>query len=93
MKYIYEIVKFDEHVPARILMQDKPGWRCNTKPHWDKEIEFVYMIDGEMNVLINGSKRTINNGDFFFCNSKDIHANNVASGINILLFSYHTVIF
>lgn len=45
VKYIYEIVKFDDKVPARILMQDKPGWRCNTKPHWHKEMEFVYMID------------------------------------------------
>lgn len=77
MKYIYEIVKFDEHVPARILMQDKPGWRCNTKPHWHKEIEFVYMIDGEMHTVTNGKKHTIKSGELFFCNSRDIHVTSV----------------
>lgn len=83
MNYNYEIVKYNKNIPGRLLMQDKPGWRCNTTPHWHDEIEIVYMIDGEMDVLINGSKRTINNGDFFFCNSKDIHATNVASGTKI----------
>lgn len=77
MKYIYEIVKFDDKIPARILMQDKPGWRCNTRPHWHKEMEFVYMIDGEMNTVTNGKKTTIRNGEVFFCNSKDIHVTSV----------------
>lgn len=83
MKYKYEIVKFDENIPARILMQDKPGWRCNTKPHWHKEIEFVYMIDGEMNTVTNGKKQTIKNGELFFCNSKDIHVTSVPNSQEI----------
>ena len=58
-------------------MQDKPGWRCNTRPHWHKEMEFVYMIDGEMNTVTNGKKTTIRNGEVFFCNSKDIHVTSV----------------
>ena len=77
MKYIYEIVKFDKDIPARILMQAKPGWRCNTKPHWHKEIEFVYMIDGEMHTVTNGKQQVIRNGELFFCNSKDIHVTSV----------------
>ena len=77
MKYIYEIVKFDEDIPARILMQAKPGWRCNTKPHWHKELEFVYMIDGEMHTMTNGKKQVITNGELYFCNSKDIHVTSV----------------
>ena len=83
MKYKYEIVKFDDNIPARILMQDKPGWRCNTKPHWHKEIEFVYMLDGEMNTVTNGKKQTIKNGELFFCNSKDIHVTSVPSSQEI----------
>lgn len=77
MKYIYEIVKFDDNVPARLLVQDKPGWRCNTKPHWHKEIEFVYMVDGEMNTVTNGHQQTIRSGELFLCNSKDIHVTSV----------------
>lgn len=77
MKYVYEIVKYDPNVPARILMQDKPGWRCNTSPHWHKELEFIYMIDGEMNTVTNGRKQTIKSGELFFCNSRDIHVTSV----------------
>lgn len=83
MKYKYEIVKLDEHIPARILMQDKPGWRCNTTLHWHKEIEFVYMIDGEMNTVTNGKKQTIRNGELFLCNSKDIHITSVPNSQTI----------
>ena len=83
MNYNYEIVKYNKNIPGRLLMQDKPGWRCNTTPHWHDEIEIVYMIDGEMNALINGTRRRITNGEFFFCNSKDIHSTNVESGTKI----------
>ena len=83
MKYIYEIVKFDDKILARILMQDKRGWRCNTKPHWHKEMEFVYMIDGEMNTVTNGKRNTIKSGELFFCNSKDIHVTSVPNSQEI----------
>lgn len=77
MKYIYEIVKCDDNIPARILMQEKPGWRCNTRPHWHKELEFVYMIDGEMHTLTSGKRQVIRNGELFFCNSKEMHVTSV----------------
>lgn len=77
MNYNFEIVKFDKNIPGRILMQDKPGWRCNTKPHWHKELEFIYMIDGELTGIISGNKKTIRNGEILFCNSKDIHVTSV----------------
>ena len=61
MNYNYEIVKYNKNIPGRLLMQDKPGWRCNTTPHWHDEIEIVYMIDGEMNALIEGGWSIENN--------------------------------
>lgn len=83
MKYNYEIVKYNKNIPGRLLMQDKPGWRCNTTPHWHDEIEIVYMIDGEMDTMVNGKQKTITNGEFFFCNSKDIHITTVKNGTRI----------
>ena len=73
MKYHYEVVKYDENLPAKVLMQHKPGYRCNTFLHWHKELEFVYMIDGELNAKIGGKEVRINSGDFYFCNSEEIH--------------------
>lgn len=73
MNYSYEFVKYDKNIPGRILMQDKPGWRCNTMPHWHPELEFVYMIDGTLKVTQNGQSQTIHSGEFYFCNTKTIH--------------------
>ena len=73
MTYIYEVVKYDGSLPGKVLMQDKPGWRCNTFLHWHKELEFVYMIDGVLDAKISGEKIQIKSGDFYFCNSEEIH--------------------
>ncbi|MDE6620993.1 MAG: AraC family transcriptional regulator [Lachnospiraceae bacterium] len=74
MNYYYEWVKYDKNIPGRILMQDKPGWRCNTTPHWHPELEFVYMLEGSLQVCIDGTVQTIQSGDFYFCNAKVIHS-------------------
>lgn len=73
MKYCYEVVKYDKNVPGRVLMQHKPGKRCDTNLHWHKELEFVYMIDGELDAKISGKNIKIKSGDFYFCNSEEIH--------------------
>lgn len=74
MNYLYEHVKYDKNIPGKILMQDKPGWRCNTMPHWHTELEFVYMIDGSLSVTRNGTTQVIHSGEFYFCNTKTIHS-------------------
>ena len=73
MTYIYEVVKYDGNLPGKVLMQDKPGWRCNTFLHWHKELEFVYMIDGVLDAKISGENIQIKSGEFYFCNSEEIH--------------------
>jgi len=77
MKYSFESVKYEKNLPAKILMQDKPGYRCNTKQHWHKELEIVYMIHGTMHVKIGRKEQTINDGEFYFVNSEDIHVTSV----------------
>ena len=77
MNYSYEVVKYEKNIPAMILMQDKPGWRCRTDLHWHQEIEMIYMVDGHLDATINGRKISIDNGDLFFCNSEEIHVTDV----------------
>lgn len=74
MNYLYEFVKYDKNIPGKILMQDKPGWRCSTMPHWHSELEFVYMLSGSLKVTRNGKMQLIHPGEFYFCNSKTIHS-------------------
>ncbi len=76
IKYFFEVVKYDDNLPGKVLMQHKPGKRCDTTLHWHKELEFVYMINGTLNVKINGNSFQINDGEFYFCNSEEIHITN-----------------
>ncbi len=76
MKYFFEVVKYDDNLPGKVLMQHKPGKRCDTNLHWHKELEFVYMINGTLEVRINGNSFQINDNEFYFCNSEEIHITN-----------------
>ncbi len=82
MNYFFEVVKYDKNIPGKILMQDKPGWRCNTTLHWHSEPEFVYMIEGSINVTMNGKEHLIQSGEFFFCNSGIIHSTSVPDNLS-----------
>ncbi|WP_167959068.1 AraC family transcriptional regulator [Anaerosporobacter faecicola] len=93
MGYIYEKVTYNENLPAKILMQDKPGRRCNTSLHWHKEIELVYMIKGCLHIRTNGLESTIEDGEFYICNSEEIHityVDNMSANYTylVLLLSY-----
>ncbi len=77
MKYLYEKVNYEKNIPAKILMQDKPGWRCRTELHWHKELEMIYMIKGHLDVTVNGKKRSLDDDGLLFCNSEDIHTTNI----------------
>lgn len=77
MEYIYETFTYNQNIPAKILMQDKPGRRCNTALHWHKEIEIVYMIHGCLHIKINGCESKISDGEFYLCNSEEVHITHV----------------
>lgn len=74
MNYYYELVKYDNNIPGKILMQEKPGWRCNTMLHWHPELEFVYVLEGSLKVTRNGMEQTVQSGEFYFCDSGIIHS-------------------
>ncbi|MBQ5399378.1 MAG: AraC family transcriptional regulator [Ruminococcus sp.] len=73
MKYSFETIRYEKNLPARVLMQDKPGFRSRTKLHWHKEIELLYMIDGSLIMTRNGRKTVINTDDVVVVNSEEIH--------------------
>ncbi|MGN0488510.1 MAG: hypothetical protein ACI4HO_04535 [Ruminococcus sp.] len=65
MEYKYEIVKFSDKYPAKIYLQNKPGRRCNTRLHWHKAMELLYIIDGSLNVMNEGKVTVLNSNDIF----------------------------
>lgn len=87
MNYLYEVVRYNKNIPAMILMQNKPGYRCRTNLHWHKELELVYMIKGYLDVCINGKQKTIDDNELYFVNSEVIHVTDIEDDnkINIYL--------
>lgn len=77
MNYLYEVVKYSKNIPAMILMQNKPGYRCRTVLHWHRELELVYMIRGHLDICVNGRQKTVDDNELFFCNSEVIHVTDV----------------
>ena len=73
MKYSFETIRYEKNLPARVLMQDKPGFRSRTKLHWHKEIELLYMIDGSLIMTRNRRKTVIITDDVVVVNSEEIH--------------------
>lgn len=73
MEYKYEIVKYSDKYPAKILLQNKPGKRCNTSLHWHSAIELLYIIDGSLNVKIDNNIIPLKSEDVFLVNSGCLH--------------------
>ena len=66
----FEVIRYNETLPARIeLIQG-----CiNTAIHWHKEIELVYVIDGEINVSVSNFPHSLASDNFFLINSTENH--------------------
>lgn len=73
MELEFENVKFSNKYPAKILLQDKPGKRCNTPQHWHKCLELLYMVDGRINLKTYDGNYTLKNGNIAFLNQEVIH--------------------
>lgn len=73
MKNVYETIKYDENLPAKIRLRDGQAWKYITESHWHREIELIYMLDGELKVTKGGSLQTLQSGDVILINSGEIH--------------------
>ncbi|MBQ7432257.1 MAG: AraC family transcriptional regulator [Lachnospiraceae bacterium] len=70
-----EIVHYDEvGIPLYIrkgILSQYPEMRANC--HWHEDLEFIHVLDGEMNYFINGSKVFLSKGDCLFVNARQMH--------------------
>lgn len=80
MKYEYQTIEYNDNLPARIEHSEKPGSEYRAAPHWHKEIELIYLLDGTVTATKNNNKTTLNSGDLFLVNSGEIHSLNVDDG-------------
>lgn len=48
--------------------------------HWHEDIEFLYIVDGELECMVNGQQISLSKGEGLLVNSKRIHSNNSFPG-------------
>lgn len=75
MKDASEIIKYDsELIPYAIQerwLSDYADMRALS--HWHTDIEWIYIIEGQMNYDINGKVVHLSEGDFLMVNSRQLH--------------------
>ena len=67
----FELIRYNDNLPARIEL--KQG-KINTPYHWHKEIELVYVMDGEVTLLVNTQDRNLHADEFVLINSAENHS-------------------
>lgn len=85
MNYKYEIINYDKNIPAKIMYLDLSSDTHKTELHWHREPEIVYVVSGQAECPHNGDSRIVEEGDFLFFNSEDVHLVRPVAGTNAKL--------
>lgn len=67
----FELIRYSDNLPARI--ETKQG-KFITPYHWHKEIELVYVLDGDVRVKFNTLDRELHADAFMLLNSGENHS-------------------
>lgn len=70
MAIYLEMPKLDSRFPFRVLVNDG---KILTTPHWHREIELLYVEQGEINLGINDVPYVLSAGEAVLINGGDIH--------------------
>ena len=71
MESRFEAVRYNEALPARIeIFQGNVA----IEPHWHKEIELVYVMDGEVDITVSHRSNTVSSDSFLLINSAESHS-------------------
>ncbi len=71
MNSVFERIRYNSNLPARIEI--KQG-KIAEVYHWHKEIELVYILDGEVTVTVNNTVQTLHADEFVLINSVENHS-------------------
>ena len=85
MNYKYEIVNYDKIIPAKIMYLNLSSDTHKTELHWRREPELIYVVEGAAECPHNGDTEIVNEGDFIFFNSEDVHLVRPVSGTTVKL--------
>ena len=70
MKAAFETVKFKGNIPANI---ERHSGQIDISPHWHKEPELLYLIDGALELIASEKEYLLETDDVFLINSQANH--------------------
>lgn len=73
MDYKYDIISFDNKIPATLKVENIDSKTRRTELLWHREPELVYVMSGKAECVINGEEQTLDKGEFVLLNSEDVH--------------------
>ena len=73
MDYKYDIISFDNKIPATLKVENIDSKTRRTELLWHREPELVYVMSGKAECVINVEEQTLDKGEFVLLNSEDVH--------------------
>lgn len=73
MDFKYDIISYDNKIPATIKTEALDSKTRRTEFIWHSEPELVYVAEGSAEFTVNGEEQTVNQGNFVLINSEDVH--------------------
>ena len=67
----FKLIRYSEALPA--LIEEKQG-NIYIAPHWHKEIELVYVTDGEVDITVSNKATTVFSDGLLLINSAESHS-------------------
>lgn len=74
LKYKRYLIECSSNYNARIYRCPQQSGDFDFTLHWHRDYEFIYVEKGPLQVLKLDSQITLNDGDFYFINSEEIHS-------------------
>ena len=88
-KYL-EIPDLDVKFPFRCFSDDGRGL---VYPHWHKEIEVIYVVEGTIKIGVNDALLSVNEGEIYFFDSGETHYFLATPNSKRLVFQFDTHLF
>lgn len=73
MDYRYDIISYDNKIPATLKIENLNSNTRKTELLWHREPELVYVTKGTAECIVNGEELTLEEGGFVLLNSEDVH--------------------
>ncbi len=73
MDYRYDIISYDNKIPATLKIENLNSNTRKTELLWHREPELVYVTKGSAECIVNGEELTLEEGGFVLLNSEDVH--------------------